>query len=98
MVDPPLMVTLLKVLQHCIRGRIKLIAIQVIFADVLLYVLSISLVKASIVLFYRRIFATKRFRIVINYMLGLQAAWSIALFFVTFNPHEPLATCLTSGV
>ena len=50
--------------------------------DVLLYIVAVSLVKISVIFFYKRIFVTKGFRIAADLTLGFTVAWMISFFFV----------------
>jgi hypothetical protein len=59
---------------------------QLTFAFQLVYILALSLVKSSILCFYRRVFVSTRLRLVTNIMFGVVAVWglshSMAVIFV----------------
>ena len=46
--------------------------------------ISLATIKISILLLYKRIFFTKRFRLACNIMSGILAAWATAAVFVGF--------------
>jgi hypothetical protein len=53
-------------------------AIQLAFAFQLLYVLALSLVKSSILCFYRRAFVDSRVMLAVNVLFGVVAMWASA--------------------
>ena len=57
---------------------------QIAWVQQLLYVLTCSAVKLSILYYYKRIFVTPSFQIQANIMLGISIAWLIAFFFAVF--------------
>lgn len=56
-----------------------------------IYVFSVAVVKISILLFYKRIFPTKNFKLASNVVLTLVYAWFIAFFCVTLFRFNPIA-------
>lgn len=63
------------------------------FLDLLLGPLAITLVKASVICFYRRTFRStnKSFPIFIWTLLGVVVAWFLAMFIVTIFTCKPIA-------
>lgn len=64
---------------------------QVLFGSQFFLIFSIIFVKVSIVLFYREIFSTRKFRVVTNVAFAVLAATLIALFFVTLFQDHPIS-------
>lgn len=60
----------------------SLIVKQVLFAGQILWAASISLIRIGLLLFYRRIFSTRTFRLFTNIMIGITTCWFITNFFV----------------
>lgn len=54
-------------------------AIQMLFASMIFYVLTVTLVRVSILLLYRRIFDIRSFRIVTTGLIALCVAWGISI-------------------
>lgn len=63
------------------------------FLDLLLAPVAITLVKASVIIFYRRTFRTTRksFNVFLWALLGIVVAWLIAMFIVTIFTCSPIA-------
>ena len=53
-----------------------------------------GIVKISVVLFYRRIFITKRFRLVANIIVGICVVWTIAMFLVSQPRLDTEISCI----
>lgn len=56
---------------------------QALLAAQILWGTAIALVKIALLLFYRRIFVTKRFQIADSVMLGITASWFLTFFIVS---------------
>lgn len=56
---------------------------QALLAAQILWGTAIALVKIALLLFYRRIFVTKRFQIADNIMLGITVSWFLTFFIVS---------------
>ena len=61
------------------------------FAAQLFYIFSVGFVKLSFLAFYRRIFITKRFRLVCDVTTGLVIAWLVSLFFGVLLRSQPIS-------
>lgn len=59
------------------------------FAGLLVSQFTIGLIKISCVLFYRKIFVTRKFLWAANIMLGVLIIWTTLFFFV--SPHLDFA-------
>lgn len=64
---------------------------KIFLADQFIYALTSPAVKLSIVLFYRKIFAVRKFRIAANYLIGTCVAWGTATFLSAALQCMPLA-------
>jgi len=60
------------------RETLTRCALQLTFAFQLVYILALSLVKSSILCFYRRVFVSARLRLATNVMFGVVAVWGLA--------------------
>ena len=61
----------------------SLISKQVVFADTLVSIVALAVVKISVVLFYKRIFISSGFRKAANAALVFIVSWMLALFIVS---------------
>lgn len=61
------------------------ILLKAIYADAFLVFFTLSLVKIGILLFYKRVFAVKKFLLAANIMIVIIALWFIASFFVSLR-------------
>lgn len=57
--------------------------IQLLFAIIILHLGSLTIIKLSILLLYKRIFTTRRFKMVANITMVFVVAWFIAFFIVS---------------
>lgn len=64
---------------------------KIVFAIQFLYLASISSVKISLLLFYRRVFPGKRFGYIVTVMLGLSGIWFVAFFFAQLFEIWPIS-------
>ena len=64
------------------RRRVLLTLAKFMFADFILYVIAVCLIKISVILFYKRIFITRAFCIIANSIVGLSSVWLICFFLV----------------
>ncbi|MCJ1442345.1 MAG: hypothetical protein MMC23_002839 [Stictis urceolatum] len=64
---------------------------KVAFWTQLPYLLAVTLIKVSILLFYRAIFTTIRFRLAVKVFLLVIGAWTIAFFFASLFQALPLS-------
>ncbi|ERF76448.1 hypothetical protein EPUS_07328 [Endocarpon pusillum Z07020] len=64
-----------------LQGRAGRAYIKIIFFGLLLWAASITLVRISLLVFYRRIFTLKPFQIANNVLIGVNIAWFTSLFF-----------------
>jgi hypothetical protein len=81
----------------------KIRFLKIVFSIQFLYLASISSVKISLLLFYKRVFPGKRFGYIVTVTLGLSGIWFFAFFFAqlfeiwpisanwTFNPNGSYA-------
>ena len=65
---------------------------KVLFAFQFYVTFSVALVKISLVLFYKQIFATQRFKTAANILIGIILAWLIAFFLTTLFQAWPIST------
>lgn len=65
--------------------------IQMVFALQFTYLLSVTLIKLSILLFYKRIFVTPKFGVAIQIMCALTLIWFITFFFATLFQSIPIS-------
>lgn len=72
--------------------------LKVIYADAFLSMFALAVVKISILLFYKRIFTTRAFRIVSVCMIALVTSWEIASFFVQLFCEWPISAHFTLKV
>ncbi|KAF7505270.1 hypothetical protein GJ744_001057 [Endocarpon pusillum] len=63
-----------------LRGRAGRVYNIIIFLGLFLWAASITLVRLSLLVFYRRIFTLKPFRIANNVLIGVNIAWFTSLF------------------
>ena len=57
-----------------------------------LYLLAVTVIKLSVLLFYKRIFfVNSRFRVAVNIMCGLVLGWFITFFFATLLQTVPIS-------
>ena len=63
---------------------------QITFWFQLPYIICVSLIKVSIILFYRTIFTNKKFFQVCNVILGIILVWTITFFFVSLFQAIPI--------
>lgn len=65
---------------------------KVLFAFQFYVIFSVALVKISIVLFYKQIFATQMFKRIANVLLVVILAWLTAFFLTTLFQAWPIST------
>lgn len=65
--------------------------VQIVFALQFTYLLSVTLIKLSILLFYKRIFVTPKFGVAIKIMCALVVLWFITFFFATMFQSLPIS-------
>ena len=65
--------------------------VQILFATQFTYLLSVTLVKLSILFFYKRIFVTPKFGVAVKIMCALVLVWFITFFFATMFQHVPVS-------
>ncbi|MCJ1232403.1 hypothetical protein MMC14_000355 [Varicellaria rhodocarpa] len=65
---------------------------KVLFAFQFFLLFSIGLVKISIILFYKQIFVTPKFKLAADILIGIIIAWIIAFFFTTLFQTWPIST------
>ena len=58
--------------------------------------LDLGIIKISVILFYRRLFTVRSFKIASSVMLGIVAVWTIVFTSVTAGQCYPLTTFWTS--
>ncbi|KAJ4288912.1 hypothetical protein N0V90_011253 [Kalmusia sp. IMI 367209] len=68
------------------------ILLKAIYADAFLVFFSLTLVKVGILLFYKRVFALKKFLLAANIMIGIIIAWFVASFFGLLFSQTPIST------
>ncbi|MCJ1387900.1 hypothetical protein MMC18_000743 [Xylographa bjoerkii] len=68
---------------------------KLLFVSQLISSLSVSVVKISILLFYKRIFTTPRFHLVANVMIAIITCWFVAFFIVTIFTGKPISYAWT---
>ena len=61
------------------------------FAVQFLYLASISSVKVSLLLFYKRVFPNQRFRYIVIVTIGLSGVWFVAFFFAQLFEIWPIS-------
>ena len=61
------------------------------FATQFLYLISSTLVRLSILFFYRRIFVTRNFRLAVYFMCVIVVSWFIAFFFASLLQIIPVS-------
>ena len=64
---------------------------KIVFAIQFLYLASISSAKISLLLFYKRVFPSDRFRYVVMVTIGLSGMWFIAFFFAQLFEIWPIS-------
>lgn len=64
---------------------------QVTFWNQFPYILAVSIIKISILLFYRSIFSTRRFDIISNIISAIIALWTTAFFFASLFQAWPIS-------
>jgi len=64
---------------------------KVLFAFQFFLLFSIALVKISIILFYKQIFAVPRFKLAANLLIAIIIAWLIAFFLTTLFQTWPIS-------
>ncbi|KAF2232749.1 hypothetical protein EV356DRAFT_568444 [Viridothelium virens] len=62
-----------------------------IFALQFVYITSVTLIKLSILLFYRRIFPTPRFKVTVSIVCGFVLAWFVTFSFATLFQTIPIS-------
>jgi hypothetical protein len=68
---------------------------KIVFAIQLLYLASVSSVKISLLLFYKRVFPGKRFGYIVTVTLGLSGIWFLAFFFAQLFETWPISASWT---
>lgn len=71
-----------------LKGRAGIVFSKVLFAGQILWAASISLIRIGLLLFYRRIFSTRTFRLFTNIMIGITTCWFITNFFGTIFSYQ----------
>ena len=64
---------------------------QITFWTQFPYILAVSLIKVSILLFYRSIFTTRTFRMVVNIFGLIIFLWTVAFFFASLFQAWPIS-------
>ena len=64
--------------------------LQILYWGELIYVVAMATVKFSILLFYRRIFPARTFKLVLCSIAGLVSAWVIAMGFAMIFQCSPI--------
>ncbi|KAH8602298.1 hypothetical protein B0O99DRAFT_735736 [Bisporella sp. PMI_857] len=65
--------------------------LKIIYGDSFMVFASLSVIKVSILLFYKRIFITKKFGIACNIMIGVMVAWYLGSFFALIFSRTPIS-------
>ena len=65
-------------------------SVQLFLASQLMYFVTSCCVKMSIILFYRRVFPVRRFRLVADVSIGLVIAWGLATVLAAVLQCRPL--------
>ena len=71
---------------------LSIVSVQTYFAFQFFYIVSISCIKISILLFYKRLFQSRRFTQVVYVVVGVVAAWGIAFFFTHLFAIWPISS------
>ena len=65
--------------------------IQATFWNQFPYIVAVSIIKISILLFYRSLFSTRRFRIITNVLGVVILLWTFAFFFASMFQAWPIS-------
>ncbi|KAF2869475.1 hypothetical protein BDV95DRAFT_101380 [Massariosphaeria phaeospora] len=70
--------------------KLRVRFMKILFVTQFFYVFTVWSVKVSVLIFYKKVFETPRFRRWVNSTLWLLLAWIIAFFFVTLFQDKPI--------